>query len=101
MTMKSTKGAHREKKPKTQEKTMDKYLRAILVTLLLFTITMIVVYVHTGGIPDTLVTCVFAAMTGECGFMAVIKSMKEKYKEKPEEPTDPEPVDAGEEDGTG
>lgn len=88
----------RNKRPaKTAENTMDKYLKAILVTLLAFTIVMIVVYCLTGGVPDTLITCVFAAMTGECGFMAVIKSVKVKHEEKkpevPPEEAEPEPVE--------
>ena len=93
----------KEKKPaKTADNTMDRYLKAILVTLLAFTITMIAVYCLTGGVPDTLITCVFAAMTGECGFMAVIKSMKVKHEDKkeeaPEAKEEPEPV---ENDGDG
>jgi len=85
---------------KAEDKTMDKYLKAILVMLLVFTITMIVVYCCTGGVPDTLVTCVFAAMTGECGFMAIIKSMKVKHEENPKERQQEEP-DSAEEDAGG
>ena len=33
-------------------------------------------------IPDTLVTCVFAALGGECGAMAWIKTAKERNKER-------------------
>lgn len=43
-----------------------------------FTVTMIVVYCKTGGIPDTLVTCFFAAVFGECGVMGLIRHAKIK-----------------------
>ena len=35
-----------------------------------------------GAIPDTLVNCVFLALTGEAGIMGWIKTRKEKYRER-------------------
>ena len=35
-----------------------------------------------GMVPDTLVTCVFAALTGECGVMGWIKTSKVKHQER-------------------
>ena len=61
---------------------MDKILVIVGVVLLLFTITMIVVFLICGSIPDTLCTCVFTALGGECGVMGWIKTAKEKYREK-------------------
>ena len=63
-------------------KTMDKILILIGITTVIFTIVMIYLYLTTGGIPDTLCTCFFVACTGECGFMGMIKSTKEKYRER-------------------
>ena len=65
-------------------RTMDIILAIIGVVLLLFTIAMVIVFVICGAIPDTLVTCVFAALGGECGVMGWIKTAKEKYAEKKE-----------------
>lgn len=63
-------------------KTMDRILILIGITAIIFTIVMIYLYLTTGGIPDTLCTCFFVACTGECGFMGMIKSTKEKYRER-------------------
>lgn len=62
--------------------TMDVILIVIAVALFAFTMKMIAVFEQTGMIPDTLVTCVFAALGGECGAMAWIKTTKERQKER-------------------
>lgn len=64
-----------------QKKTMDMILIIVGIATLIFTIAMIWIYLITGGIPDTLVTCFFAACTGECGFMGWIKTAKTRYQE--------------------
>ena len=64
-----------------QKKTMDIILVVVGITTLIFTITMIWIYLITGGIPDTLCTCFFVACTGECGFMGWIKAAKVRYQE--------------------
>ena len=64
-----------------KKKTMDIILIIIGLTILLFTLTMIWIYLLTGGIPDTLCTCFFVACTGECGFMGWIKAAKVRYQE--------------------
>ena len=64
-----------------KKKTMDIILIIIGLTILLFTLTMIWIYLLTGGIPDTLCTCFFVACTGECGFMSWIKAAKVRYQE--------------------
>lgn len=63
-------------------KVMDKILLILSIALSIFIIAMIVIYCKTGGIPDTLVTCVFAVCGGECGAMAWIKTSKERNKER-------------------
>lgn len=60
-------------------KVMDLVLVIIALIVVAFTVTMIIVYVKTGGVPDTLIGCVFAACTGELGVMGWIKNTKEKY----------------------
>lgn len=62
--------------------TMDVILIVIAVALFAFTMKMIAVFEQTGMIPDTLVTCVFAALGGECGAMAWIKTTKERQRER-------------------
>ncbi|MCD8308870.1 MAG: hypothetical protein LUD19_03365 [Clostridia bacterium] len=70
--------------------TMDIILVIIAVALLAFTIEMIQLYKETCMIPDTLVTCVFASLGGECGAMAWIKTTKERNRERQWEEADRE-----------
>lgn len=56
-----------------------KVVPTILVAVAAFTVTMIVVYVKTGGIPDTLVTAFFAFAGGEAGALGLIRYGKAKY----------------------
>ena len=67
---------------KKKVRTMDVILVFIAVALVSFTLEMIVLYKETGAIPDTLCTCVFAALSGECGAMAWIKTSKERKTER-------------------
>jgi len=46
--------------------------------LLLFTVAMVVVFLIKDAVPDTLITCVFSALGGECGIMGLIKMTKIK-----------------------
>ena len=62
--------------------TMNIVLIFIALVLLVFVAVMIWLYYHTGGIPDTLVTCVFAACGGECGVMGWIKTTKDRYRDR-------------------
>ena len=60
-----------------------KEIRVIIAILLIaFTVEMIRIFRETGMIPDTLCTCVFAALGGECGAMAWIKTSKERRRER-------------------
>jgi len=62
--------------------TMNIILIVVGVALFAFTVEMIRVFLVYGAIPDTLCTCVFAALGGECGVMGMIKTAKEKYKDR-------------------
>ena len=63
---------------KKKLRTMDVILVIIAITLVAFTLEMIALFKETGTIPDTLCTCVFVALGGECGAMAWIKTTKER-----------------------
>lgn len=69
------------KQPK-QIRTMDVILVVIAIALTAFSIAMIKIFRETGTIPDTLCTCVFAALGGECGAMAWIKTSKERKQDR-------------------
>lgn len=69
-------------KKKKQVRTMDVVLVVIAVFLLVFIGIMLWLYHRTGGIPDTLCTCVFAACGGECGVMGWIKTTKERQRDR-------------------
>ena len=53
--------------------TMNLILVIMFLCLLSFTITMIWLFTMFGSVPDTLITCVFAALAGECGIMGGLK----------------------------
>lgn len=62
--------------------TMDIILAVVGVFLLLFTLEMIHTFHLYGAVPDTLVTCVFAAIASECGIMGWIKNTKERARDR-------------------
>lgn len=57
---------------------MNLILVLIGAALLVFTLAMIDLFKTQYAIPDTLVTCVFATLGGECGVMGWIKTTKER-----------------------
>lgn len=57
---------------------MDVILIGLAVFLLIFIVVMLALYYITGGIPDTLCTCVFGICGGECGVMGWIRTTKDK-----------------------
>lgn len=67
---------------KRKIKTMDAVLVTMAVFLLGFVVAMLWLYQTTGGIPDTLCTCVFAACGGECGVMGWIRTTKDRQRER-------------------
>ena len=62
--------------------TMDFILIVVGVLLVIFTVTMIILFCTFGTIPDTLCTCVFAALGGECGVMGWIRTTKDRHRER-------------------
>lgn len=59
-----------------QANTMDKILAILGIAVAVFTVVMILLYIFTGGIPETLCQCFYSICGGECGMMAIIKSFK-------------------------
>ena len=55
---------------------MDVILAVVGAAVAVFTVVMILLYIFTGGIPDTRCQCFYSICGGECGFMAMIKSFK-------------------------
>lgn len=72
---------------------MNLILVLIGIVLALFTVAMIWLFTQYGAVPDTLITCVFAALGGECGAMAWIKTTKERNQERKWEKEDREEGD--------
>lgn len=62
--------------------TMNAILIIVGVSMLAFTVTMIWLFRSYMAVPDTLITCVFAVLGGECGIMGWIKTTKEKNRER-------------------
>ena len=63
-------------------KVMDVILIIVGICLAAFTVAMIVLFQIYGAIPDTLCTCVFAVLGGECGIMGWIKTSKDRRRER-------------------
>ena len=61
---------------------MDRMLIILFITFIIFTLAMLITFWICGSIPDTLCTCVFSVLGGECGAMAWIKTVKERYRER-------------------
>lgn len=81
--MRNGKRAKTKKPPKKKSPgVMNIILIIVGASLLLFTITMIQIFKEYGAVPDTLITCVFAALAGECGIMGWIKTSKDRRRER-------------------
>ena len=62
-------------------KTSNKVLIFMGISLILFTITMIVTFWVKYSVPDSLVTSFYALFLSEAGFLAWIRTIKRKYRE--------------------
>lgn len=60
-------------------KTTNKVLIFLFAVLTVFTIAMIITFNRMNSVPDTLITCVFAACLGEFSVLGVIKTSKIKH----------------------
>ena len=61
---------------------MNIILVVLAVALVAFTLEMIELFKQYGMVPDTLIQCVFVAVTGECGFMGWIKKYRDRKWQK-------------------
>ncbi|WP_293969332.1 hypothetical protein [uncultured Ruminococcus sp.] len=82
-----------EKPRKKGPGVMNVILIIVGVLLIIFTVEMIREFRLYGSIPDTLCTCVFAVLGGECGVMGWIKTTKERNKQRENELEDREYYD--------
>lgn len=84
--------AEKPQKKKKEIKTMNVALVVTLLFAVMFTAVMIWLFVQCGSTPDTLITCVFAVLGGECGILGWIKTSKCKHEHesKKEEKDDEE-----------
>ena len=72
--------ARRKRKRKSDPTRFSKkVVAAVLVAVVIFTVAMVVVYIKTGGVPDTLVTAFFAFAGGEAGALGLIRYGKARY----------------------
>lgn len=71
-----------KKSPGKMIGTMNLILIIVGIFLVAFTLKMISLFETYGMVPDTLISCVFAALAGECGIMGWIKTSKEKNKDR-------------------
>lgn len=71
---------------------MDVILIFIFLCLIVFTIVMIDCFKKQYSIPDTLVTCVYATLGGECGIMGWIKNTKVKHEDRKNQLEDEERI---------
>ena len=63
-------------------KTMDLILIILGVLLIAFTVTMIITFWRIGAVPDTLITCFYGSLAGECGIMGWIKTAKVRHQDR-------------------
>lgn len=64
---------------------MDICLVIVCTIAVVFTTVMTVIFCRYGAVPDTLVVSVFSVLGGECGFLAMIRTAKEKNKDRKNE----------------
>lgn len=64
---------------------MDICLVVVCVIMLAFTSVMIWIFCRYGAVPDTLVVSVYGVLGGECGFLAMIRTAKEKNRDRKNE----------------
>lgn len=76
---------------------MDICLVVVCIIMLAFTTVMIWIFCRYGAVPDTLVISVYGVLGGECGFLAMIRTAKEKNRDRKNELEDREYMERQEE----
>ena len=80
--MKNEKGKAKGPAWKKSVGIMNIILLIVGIFLFVFTVYMIRLFEEYGSIPDTLCTCVYGALAGECGIMGWIKTSKERHRDR-------------------
>lgn len=57
---------------------MDFYLLIDLILIIAFTVTMLIIYMKTYNVPDSVVIAVYGILGSETGLLAYLKSAKER-----------------------
>lgn len=76
--MRGKRAAPKQKNPDNM-KFSKKVVAAMLISVAAFTVTMIVVFLRMGSVPDTLITAFFAFAGGEAGVLGLIRFGDAKY----------------------
>ena len=74
--------ANSKREPRKPISTMKRSLIIVLIIAVVFTTVMIYLFMTVGAIPDTLCTCVFALLGGECGVLGWIKTTNERMQDR-------------------
>lgn len=73
----------RRSRKRSKAAVSGRFSKAVVITILtevtIFTVTMIAVYVKTGGTPDTLIVSFFSFIGGEAGVLGLIRYGDSKY----------------------
>lgn len=75
-----SKSAENSVRTKKKAGVMNVALIILLIVTLAFTGMMIYLFMQYQAVPDTLITCFFTAVCGECGILGWIKTSKEKHR---------------------
>ena len=75
-----SKSTQNSKPAKKKAGVMNVALIILLIVTFGFTAVMIYLFMQYQAVPDTLITCFFTAVCGECGILGWMKTSKEKHK---------------------
>lgn len=71
-----------KREPRKPVGIMNVALVIVCIAAVVFTAVMVYLFMVVGSIPDTLCTCVFAMLGGECGVLGWIKTTKERNQDR-------------------
>lgn len=72
-------GRRRKRRARDPVKFSKKVVAAVLLAVAAFTVVMILLFLRTGAVPDTLVMSFFAFAGGEAGVLGLIRFSESKY----------------------
>lgn len=77
--MKPTDGKRTADRARKRPRFSKIIIAAVLMSVAIFTVAMVIVFLRTGAVPDSLVTSFFAFSGGEAGALGLIRFGKAKY----------------------